>query len=241
MDPLEPVLGQRHAREDRRRRRRRVDRARTCRGGSPGSVSSSVRTAPPGASAASSTRTERPASASRIAAASPLGPLPMTIASSRHPASRSASWCSMLSRATSPWPQNACWASWPADAVGAVEVPRHRVPGPGGPDPRLALVRVEQQAVVPVAHEVALVGGQVEADQRRRALGHARAARPRRSAPGPSSSVVEPRRAARRVVGRDQRRDRHVAAREDRAARSRCRRRPRSRTSARAGRRRAAA
>ena len=40
-----------------------------------------MRTAPPGCSAASSTSTERPASASRIAAASPFGPLPTTTAS----------------------------------------------------------------------------------------------------------------------------------------------------------------
>src|SRR5579862_398413 len=48
----------------------------------PGSVSSSVRTAPPGASWASSTVTDRPASARRIAATSPFGPAPMTIARS---------------------------------------------------------------------------------------------------------------------------------------------------------------
>lgn len=44
----------------------------------PGSVSGSVRTAPPGRSAASSTITGLPASASRIAATSPFGPAPIT-------------------------------------------------------------------------------------------------------------------------------------------------------------------
>ena len=51
----------------------------------PGSVSSSVRTAPPGRSAASSTVTAWPASASRMAAARPLGPAPMTTARSLTP------------------------------------------------------------------------------------------------------------------------------------------------------------
>src|SRR3954447_9427482 len=46
----------------------------------PGSVSASVRTAPPGVSAASSTVTGRPARASRMAAASPFGPAPITTA-----------------------------------------------------------------------------------------------------------------------------------------------------------------
>ena len=46
----------------------------------PGSVSSSVRTAPPGLSAASSTVTGCPFSASRIAAARPFGPAPITTA-----------------------------------------------------------------------------------------------------------------------------------------------------------------
>ena len=78
----------------------------------PGSVSSSVRTAPPGASAASSTRTERPASARRIAAASPFGPAPMTSASVTRDALRELVQHAQAS--TSPWPQNACWASLPA-------------------------------------------------------------------------------------------------------------------------------
>ena len=46
----------------------------------PGRVSSSVRTAPPGRGAASSTVTGTPASARRIAAARPFGPAPMTTA-----------------------------------------------------------------------------------------------------------------------------------------------------------------
>ena len=79
----------------------------------PGSVSSSVRTAPPGVSAASSTSTWRPASASRIAAARPFGPAPMTTASLTS-AIWIAIWCSMLSDGSSPAPQKACWASLPA-------------------------------------------------------------------------------------------------------------------------------
>ena len=47
----------------------------------PGSVSASVRAPPPIVDAASSTRTERPACAMAIAAASPFGPEPTTIAS----------------------------------------------------------------------------------------------------------------------------------------------------------------
>ena len=47
----------------------------------PGSVSSAERVPPPTVSAASSTRTESPARASTIAAASPFGPEPTTIAS----------------------------------------------------------------------------------------------------------------------------------------------------------------
>src|SRR3954453_10183865 len=46
----------------------------------PGRVSGSVRTAPPGVSAASRTVTGRPARASRMAAARPFGPAPMTTA-----------------------------------------------------------------------------------------------------------------------------------------------------------------
>src|SRR5919205_1169580 len=46
----------------------------------PGSVSSSVLTAPPARSAASSTVTACPASARRMAAARPFGPAPITIA-----------------------------------------------------------------------------------------------------------------------------------------------------------------
>src|SRR5271165_6970585 len=46
----------------------------------PGSVTSSVRVAPPAVAAASKTRTLHPASANEIAAASPLGPLPITAA-----------------------------------------------------------------------------------------------------------------------------------------------------------------
>ena len=48
----------------------------------PGRVSSAVRVPPPGVSAASYTRTERPARARVMAAARPLGPAPTTIASS---------------------------------------------------------------------------------------------------------------------------------------------------------------
>ena len=51
----------------------------SCR--NPGRVSCSVRVPPPTVVAASSTRTERPACSSAIAAASPLGPAPTTIAS----------------------------------------------------------------------------------------------------------------------------------------------------------------
>ena len=47
----------------------------------PGSVSSAERHPPPSSSSASSTRTESPARASTIAAASPFGPDPTTIAS----------------------------------------------------------------------------------------------------------------------------------------------------------------
>src|SRR4051812_15476780 len=47
----------------------------------PGSVSSAERTPPPTVCAASYTRTDRPARASSMAAASPLGPAPTTIAS----------------------------------------------------------------------------------------------------------------------------------------------------------------
>ncbi len=47
----------------------------------PGSVSSEVRAPPPGSSAASTTRTLRPASARVMAAASPLGPAPTMTAS----------------------------------------------------------------------------------------------------------------------------------------------------------------
>ena len=77
----------------------------------PGSVSSSVRTAPPGASAASSTSTERPASASRIAAASPFGP-----GADDDGVGHAAIFGELVQhaqRASSPWPQNACWASLP--------------------------------------------------------------------------------------------------------------------------------
>src|SRR5690242_17220678 len=48
----------------------------------PGRVSSAERVPPPTSSAASYMRTDRPARASSIAAASPLGPAPTTIASS---------------------------------------------------------------------------------------------------------------------------------------------------------------
>src|SRR6266853_7020014 len=47
----------------------------------PGSVISADRTPPPGVDADSSTQTERPAWARRMAAASPLGPEPTTMAS----------------------------------------------------------------------------------------------------------------------------------------------------------------
>src|SRR5205823_824876 len=47
----------------------------------PGRVSSAVREPPPGVAAASSTSTDRPACASVRAAARPLGPAPITIAS----------------------------------------------------------------------------------------------------------------------------------------------------------------
>ena len=62
-------------------------RTRRRRGRSRARVSSADLTAPPGASAASQTTTDRPASASRIAAASPFGPAPMTTASGHAAAS----------------------------------------------------------------------------------------------------------------------------------------------------------
>src|SRR5690348_14018865 len=49
-------------------------------------------------------------------------------------------------------------------AIGLLDVPGHRIPGTGRPHPRAPLVRVQDQAVVAGAHEVALVGGEVEAD-----------------------------------------------------------------------------
>ena len=102
-------------------RRRRPDRPRrTCRGGSP--AASAPRSAPrrrrgrpPRARSP-----DGPASASRIAAARPFGPAPITTVfigpsgvHGRAHATCSASWCSMLSRATSPSPQKACWAARP--------------------------------------------------------------------------------------------------------------------------------
>ena len=54
----------------------------------PGSVSSSVRSPPPNRSAASTSRTRRPASARVTAATSPLGPEPTTTASKPSPGSR---------------------------------------------------------------------------------------------------------------------------------------------------------
>ena len=83
----------------------------------------------------------------------------------------SANWWSMLSRATSPSPQKACWAP-PDPPIGLLDVPGHRIPGPGRPHPGAVVVRVQHQAVVSRAHEVALVGGEVKADKRLAALRH---------------------------------------------------------------------
>jgi hypothetical protein len=87
------------------------------------------------------------------------------------------------------------------NAVRAVQISRHRIPGPRRTQPRAAVVREQHEAVVSGSHEVALMRGQIEVDQRLAALPH-------RALRGSSSPY---------------------------------RRRPRSRTSARAGRLRAAA
>src|SRR5690606_33058494 len=59
----------------------------------PASVSSSLRSPPPGVSAPSSTSTDRPASATVIAAARPFGPEPITTASYRTPGGAAAGRC----------------------------------------------------------------------------------------------------------------------------------------------------
>ena len=126
-----------------------------------------------------------------------------------------ASWWSMLRASSSRWPQNACWASLPAALVGAVEVPRHRVPRAGGLQPRLALVACRgASAVVPAAHEVPAVGREVEADERLAALRH-RARLVLAVAGEAVLERLEPAVQRLRVVRRHERGDRHVAARED--------------------------
>ncbi len=80
----------------------------------PGSVSSCVRTAPP----ARVGRLQDGDGDARLGqpdgGGQPVGAGADDDRRVAHAATRCASWCSMLSRATSPWPQNACWAVWPA-------------------------------------------------------------------------------------------------------------------------------
>ena len=80
MDELDPARGEVDRSEERRGEvSGRIVEQTSCR--NPGSVSSAVRVPPPAVGAASYTRTERPARASVMAAARPLGPAPTTIAS----------------------------------------------------------------------------------------------------------------------------------------------------------------
>ena len=98
-------------------------------------------------------------------------------------------------------------------------MPGHRVPGAGGADPGPPLVRVQDQAVVPGAHEVALMGGEVESDNRLAAVGN-RARLVLTVAGEPRLELGEVRRAGRAgSSGGDQARDRHVPAREHREPR----------------------
>src|SRR3954471_11170098 len=124
----------------------------------PGSVSGSVRTAPPGVSAASSTVTDRPARASRMAAASPFGPAPITTAAAlcmsgdpqcelvQHGQPLDASVAGVAAEHLSPERVLCVLAG---HRVGLLDVPWHRIPGAGRPHPRGAILDVEQQPVVP--------------------------------------------------------------------------------------------
>ena len=146
------------------------------------------RTAPPGASAASSTvtdaaglgETDGGGQAVRAAADDDrLGALTRI---------RSASWWSMLfARVVALAPERVLGVA-AGDAVGLLEVPRHRVPRPGRRDPGPSVGVVEHEPLCPEPMKCP-VGRQVEADDRRGALGHdarlvlavARHARPRAS------------------------------------------------------------
>ena len=78
---------------------------------------------------------------------------------------------------SAPWPQKRVLGVAAGPAVGLLEVPRHRVPRPGGADEGAAAVLEEQQPVAPATHEVALVRGEVEGQQRLAAHAARRAAR----------------------------------------------------------------
>jgi hypothetical protein len=112
MDPLEPVVCQRHAREHGRGRRRRVDggervvvkaRQRQLLGphgpaGAVGGLEHEHLAAGLGEPDRGGEAVRPGADHDRVA----------------HAASCFASWCSMLNASSPPWPQNACWASLPA-------------------------------------------------------------------------------------------------------------------------------
>src|SRR3954452_20028590 len=147
----------------------------------PGKVSGSVRTAPPGVSAASSTVTGRPARASRMAAASPFGPAPITTAAG--PSMSGDSQRELVQQrepldspvagiAAEDLPPERVLGVLAGQRVGLLDMPGHRIPGAGRPHPRRVVLHVQQQPVVPGAHEMPLVGGQVEPDQRGGAFGN---------------------------------------------------------------------
>src|SRR4051794_28918328 len=127
----------------------------------PGSVSGSVRTAPPGVSAASRTVTGRPSRASRMAAASPFGPAPITTAgppTSGDPQRelmqhRQALDALVAGVAAQDLPPERVLGVPAGQRVGLLDMPRHRVPGAGRPHPRHVVLHVEEQPVVPGAHE----------------------------------------------------------------------------------------
>src|SRR3954471_3866637 len=146
----------------------------------PGSVSGSVRTAPPAVAGASSTVTGRPGGRSRMAAASPFGPAPITTAAG--PSMSGDSQRELVQQreplespvagiAAEDLPPERVLGVLAGHRVGLLDMPGHRIPGTGRPHPRRVVLQVEQQPVVPGAHEMPLVGGQVEPDQGRGALG----------------------------------------------------------------------
>src|SRR3954454_22748827 len=116
----------------------------------PGKVSGSVRTAPPGVSAASSTVTGRPARASRMAAASPFGPAPITSAvacdisgdperelvEQRQPLDAAVAGVA----AEHHLPPERVLRVLAGQRVGLLDVPGHRIPRAGRPHPRGAVL-----------------------------------------------------------------------------------------------------